>query len=119
MGNYNELSVWQKSVDLVVQIYATTTEFPSDKVFGLRLQMRRSAGSIPSNIAEGQGRSTSKDYRRFILHARGSLLELETQIVISERLNLVSSEICVELRERTREIGRMLNVLLRYLTSSA
>jgi len=119
MGNYNELSVWQKSVDLVVQIYAATTKFPSDEVFGLRLQMRRAAVSIPSNIAEGQGRSTSKDYRRFILHARGSLLELETQIVISERLNLVSSEICVELRERTREIGRMPNGLLRYLGPSA
>jgi len=116
MGNYNELAVWQKSVDLVVQVYEATKVFPGDEEFGLRLQMRRAAVSIPCNVAEGQGRSTSKDYRRFVIQARGSLLELETQFVICERLQFLDNAKCKELRTKTAEIGRMLNGLLRYLT---
>jgi four helix bundle protein len=115
MGNYNELSVWRKSVDLVVQVYAASMLLPREEVFGLQSQMRRAAVSIPCNIAEGQGR-TEKDYRRFVLQARGSILELETEIVICERLGFLRAETAAELREQTGEIGRMLNGLLRYLT---
>lgn len=81
--------------------------------------MRRAAVSIPCNIAEGQGRSTKKDYRHFVLQARGSLLELETQIAIAERLEFMAAGLCETLRTSTRQIGKMLNGLLRYLTPDA
>ena len=119
MGDYHQLDVWKKSVDLVVDVYSSTKVLPKDEVLGLRLQMRRAAVSISSNIAEGQGRSTSKDYRSFIFRARGSLLELETQVVICERLSYIAAEECERLHARTREIGRMLNGLLRYLAPDA
>jgi len=119
MGNYHDLDVWKKSVDLVVNIYSVTKTFPRDEVFGLRLQMRRAAASVPSNIAEGQGRSTDKEYRNFLFYARGSLLELETQIIIAERLSFLSGDVCDALRAQTVEIGKMLNGLLRYLRPDA
>ncbi len=119
MGNYNELNVWKKSVDLAIAVYRATAKFPKDEIFGLRMQMRRAAVSVPSNLAEGAGRSTAKDYRRFVLQARGSILELETQIVISERLEFIGAQTCDALRAATGEIGRMLNGLLRYLTPDA
>jgi four helix bundle protein len=83
------------------------------------MQMRRAAVSVPCNIAEGQGRSTPKDYRHFVLQARGSVLELRTQIVISEELGFIEPSIRNELKERADEVGRMLNGLLRYLTPKA
>jgi four helix bundle protein len=119
MGDYHKLQVWQKSIDLVTEVYSSTRVFPDDEVFGLRLQMRRAAVSVCSNIAEGQGRFTAKDYRNFIVHARGSLLELETQVVICERLGYIAVERCNSLKSRTREVGKMLNGLLKYLTSEA
>lgn len=119
MGNYHELEVWQKSVDLAVAVYAATRIFPDDEKFGIRIQMRRAAVSISSKIAEGQGRSTVKDYRSYVVRARGSVLELETQVVICERLSYIAAEECERLRARTREIDRMLNGLLRYLTPDA
>jgi four helix bundle protein len=119
MGNYNELLVWQRSVDFVVEIYSATSSFPRDEIFGLRLQMRRAAVSIPSNLAEGQGRSMTNDYRRFVLHARGSLLEIQTQIVICERLRYIEERVANDLRSQADEIGRMLNGLLHYLTPNA
>ncbi len=119
MGNYNELKVWNKSVDLAIGVYRATAEFPKDEIFGLRMQMRRAAVSVPCNLAEGAGRSTSKDYRHFVLQARGSLLELETQIVISERLEFIDAQTATALKNATAEIGKMLNGLLRYLTPDA
>ena len=119
MGNYNELKVWQKSVDLAIAVYRATADFPQDEIFGLRLQMRRAAVSIPCNVAEGSGRSSKKDYRRFVFQARGSILELETQIVISERLGFIDLPRHDDLKNATGEIGKMLNGLLRYLTPDA
>ncbi len=119
MGNFNQLVVWQRSIDLVVEIYAATSDMPADETFGLRLQIRRAATSIPNNLAEGQGRSTVRDYRHFVMQARGSLYELQTQIVICERLHYFNEQKAMQLRERADEIGRMLNGLLRYLTPSA
>lgn len=118
-GNFNELHVWQKSIDLVVDVYSATMFFPKDEIFGLRLQIRRAAVSIPSNLAEGQGRSTENDYRRFVLNVRGSLLEIQTQIVICERLEYFDEEQTTNLGTKADEIGRMLNGLLRYLTPNA
>lgn len=86
MGSYKDLRVWHEAIDLVVQIYAATGRLPRAEMFGLQTQMRKAAVSIPSNVAEGQGRETTPDYRRFVISARGSLLELETQIEICERL---------------------------------
>jgi four helix bundle protein len=90
--SYTELDVWMKSRDLVKDIYQITKEFPKEELFGLTSQMRRSAISIPSNIAEGIGRNTSKDTIRFLFIAKGSLYELETQLYLSFDLNFISEK---------------------------
>ena len=84
--HYRELIVWQKAMDLVMRVYEATECFPQRELFGLTNQLRRAAVSIPSNIAEGQGRNTTADFLRFLSIARGSLQELETQILIASRL---------------------------------
>lgn len=86
--SYKDLIVWQKAMDLIVAIYKLTEEFPKSEIYGLTAQMRRSAISIPSNIAEGRRRGSRKDYRQFLIMAYGSGSELETQIEITKRLSL-------------------------------
>ena len=86
---YQKLLVWQKAMELVTEVYQATAGFPDTERFGLTAQMRRAAVSIPSNIAEGSGRGTDREFIRFLHIARGSLLELETQIMIAARLNLL------------------------------
>jgi four helix bundle protein len=88
LRGYRELIAWQKSVELVTEIYSITKEFPRDEIYGLTSQLRRSAVSVPSNIAEGQGRATKGEFIQFLGHARGSLFELETQIVIRRKIGL-------------------------------
>src|SRR4030088_2009745 len=85
-ASYQDLRVWQNAMDLVVSVYHETRGFPREELYGLTSQMRRAAVLIPSNIAEGKGRSTDRDRALFFCHARGSLLELETQILIGQRL---------------------------------
>ena len=89
-ASYRDLRVWQRAMDLVVSVYCATQEFPREELYGLTSQMRRASVSIPSNIAEGKGRSTDRDRALFFCHARGSLLELETQILIAQRLLYLS-----------------------------
>ena len=89
MNNFRELVVWQKSINLVVKIYAITKDFPSIEKYGLVSQMQRAATSIPSNIAEGAGRNTSNSFKQFLTIAIGSSHELETQIIISKRLEYI------------------------------
>ena len=113
MGNYRELDVWKESMDLVKEVYVLTSAFPKAETFGLTSQMRRSAVSVPCNIAEGKGRRTYRDYRRFVDIARGSTLELETQLLIARDLDFVSD--IEPLLARTGRIGRMLSSLIRYL----
>src|SRR3989337_2384210 len=84
--SYKQLTVWEKSIDLVEKIYALTSEFPNTEIYGLASQMRRAAISIPSNIAEGQKRKDLPEYLQFLRIANGSAAELETQIIISKRL---------------------------------
>jgi four helix bundle protein len=84
--NYQDLLAWQKAMDLVITVYRCTEALPQAELFGLTSQMRRSAVSIPSNIAEGKGRFSAKELVHFLLQARGSLLELETQLLIAYRL---------------------------------
>ena len=112
---YRDLVVWQRSVDLVTDIYLKTRSFPNAERFGLTAQIRRAAVSIPSNIAEDQGRCTSGEFRQFLGHARGSLLEVETQICIAKTLGYLDEQCSGILFERVAEIGRILNGLINSL----
>src|SRR4030042_618477 len=105
---YRDLLVWQKSMVLVTEVYKTTRSFPKDELYGLASQMRRSATSIPSNIAEGYGRNSNSDYVRFLRITMGSLYELQTQLDISLNLGYVTMDSREELFESSREVERML-----------
>jgi four helix bundle protein len=112
---YRDLIGWQKSMDLVVEIYRSTQSFPKAETYGLIAQLRRAAVSIPSNIAEGHDRLSTGEFKQFLGHARGSLVEVETQILISQRLGYLEPSQSVDLLKRTTEIGKILNGLLRSL----
>lgn len=107
--SYKNLLVWKESMALVTEIYRLSGEFPRSELFGLVSQMRRAAISIPSNIAEGKGRQTAGEFLQFLIHARGSLLELETQIQIAENLGYLDAEKSEVLKARTAQMGKMLN----------
>ena len=107
--SYENLIVWQKSMDLVVFIYKLTEKFPKEEIYGLISQMRRASVSIPSNIAEGSRRSSRKDFRNFLLNAYGSGAELETQIKITRRLQFGKSEDYPKIENLLSEVMRMLN----------
>ena len=114
-GYYSNLKVWQKSMDLAVEIYRVVKSLPKEELYGLSDQMRRAVVSIPSNIAEGHQRSSTRDYIRFLNIAKGSLGELETQIILSERLGYLQSETTGQLYARCEEIGKMLSGLINSL----
>jgi len=97
-GTYADLEVWNTAMELVVRIYQLTRQFPKDEMYGLTSQLRRAAVSVPSNSAEGKGRSSDKELIQFLCHARGSLFEIETQLKIVERLGYVRTEECDPLR---------------------
>ena len=115
VGYYSELKVWHKSMDLAVEIYQLVKFLPKEELYGLSDQMRRAVVSIPSNIAEGHQRSATKDYIRFLFIAKGSLGELETQLLLCERLGYVNNEISRPIYSRCEEIGRMLSGLINSL----
>jgi four helix bundle protein len=110
-----QLDVWQRSIDLVVDVYHSTARFPKEEMYGLRAQMRRAAVSIPSNIAEGEGRRLRRDQARFVTIARGSLYELHTQITISERLGYLTADQTAALLESAARVGKLINGTLRSL----
>jgi four helix bundle protein len=85
-GSYRDIKAWQKAIELVVEIYSCTRNFPREKIYGLANQLRRAAVSVASNIAEGKGRRTDKEFLLFLHHARGSVFEVETQLTIAGRL---------------------------------
>ena len=101
--SYRDLVLWQKAVDLVTDIYSVTAVFPKPELYGLADQMRRSAVSIPSNVAEGQGRASKGEFIQFLCHARGSIFELETQIVIAMNLGYVSRDAEARLASKATE----------------
>jgi four helix bundle protein len=101
-------------MDLVLELYRCTKEFPRDETFCRTSQMRRAVVSIPSNIAEGKGRHSPKELTQFLLHARGSLLELETQCTIAQRLGYLGATDVVELTSRASEVGHLLNGLIAH-----
>jgi len=107
--------VWQKSMDLVDAVYRTVRRFPREELFVLSAQMRSAAISIPCNIAEGCGRWTPKEQRQFARHARGSVLELQTQIEIARRQEFIDRKQSEALTEASSEVGRLLNGWLRKL----
>jgi four helix bundle protein len=115
VSSYRDLVVWQKAVELVEEIYAATLTFPRHEVFGLTSQLRRSAVSVPSNVAEGQGRATRGEFIQFLSYARGSLFELETQVHIAGKLGYLSLESSQSLEFKAEEVARILNGLLTSL----
>ncbi|MCK5105608.1 MAG: four helix bundle protein [Cyclobacteriaceae bacterium] len=113
--NFRELNIWKKSMALVIETYILTRKLPDIEKFALVNQVNRSVVSIPSNIAEGWGRSSIKDYIRFLYIAKGSLLELETQFIISKKLNYFENSNYVELCDKITSILMMLNKLISRL----
>ena len=116
---FRDLIVWQKSVDLVTQIYLASGNFPKSEFYGLISQLRRSAVSIPSNIAEGYGRRSIEDYVRFLQIFVGSLYELQTQLEIAKKLEYLTEFEFNGLYENTREIERMLLSLVSKIRSGS
>jgi len=113
MKHYKDLLVWQKAISLVTQVYVVTRSFPREERYGLTSQIRRAAVSIPSNIAEGQARLTPGEFRQFLGIAKGSLAELDTQLIIAEKLGYLIE--AGPLFEQLAEVGRMLSGLLASL----
>ena len=107
MHNLKELKIWNKAIDLTVDVYKATANFPSEEKYGLTSQARRSAVSIHSNIAEGAGRNSNKDFNNFLGIANGSSYELQTQLVISNKLSLLSNDILDDLLKQIDEVQKM------------
>lgn len=117
LKNFKELKVWQKSYQIALKVYQTTKGFPYEDTYGLTSQIRRSAVSVPSNIAEGYGRKTTQDYLRHLYIAYGSNCELETQILLCGDLGYIKLKQLNELQEDIREVERMLKGLMKSLES--
>lgn len=108
MHKFKELVVWQKAVDLASNIYKITKKFPADERFGLTSQMNRSGVSVPSNIAEGAGRNTDGEFNNFLGVAAGSAFELETQLIIANKLKVVTAE---DFKQTSKEINEIQNMI--------
>ena len=113
--SYKDLILWQKAMELVKQTYLLTKSFPGNEVYGLTSQLRRAAVSIPSNIAEGQARGTTGEFRQFLMIARGSLAEVETQLLLAENLQLCGKERTAPVLRLQEETNRLLNALIKSL----
>lgn len=113
--SYRDLDAWQRSMDLVTEIYALSKSFPREEQFGLVNQIRRAAISIPSNIAEGQGRIHAADFIRFLSIARGSLAETETQLLLAVRLEYIDRDSAKPAWALAQNVGRLLNGLINSL----
>lgn len=118
-GSYRDLVAWRKAMILVVQIYRATRTFPKDELYGLTSQLRRAAVSVPSNIAEGQARYSRREFHHFLANARGSLAEVETQIMLASDLAYLPSKEADTLLFKTAEVGRILNGLIASTKSMA
>lgn len=118
LKSYRELLVWQKAINLVVDSYRATAGFPRSETYGLMSQIRRAATSIPANIAEGYGRGSRKKYLQFLMIAQGSLKELETHLIVAEKLAYLTKSPTERLLSSTDELGRMLGTLIRRLKLS-
>jgi four helix bundle protein len=119
LKNFKELKVWQKSYQLCLEIYRVTKKFPKEEIYTLISQIRRSALSIPSNIAEGYGRKTTLEYIHSLYIAYGSLCELETQLLLSGDLGYIEAESLRKLQGDVGEVERMLKALIKSLEIEA
>ena len=115
MNKFKELKVWQKAIQLITEIYFQTSKFPKEEIYGITSQIRRCAVSIPSNIAEGAGRETKKDFSHFLNIAKGSSFELETQLIISKELEFLKLADFEILYSELDEIQKMITGLQKSL----
>ena len=113
--NFQDLRIWQKGIEVVKDVYILTKKFPKEELYGLTSQMRRSAVSIPSNIAEGFKRYHNKEYKQFLYIAMGSCAELETQIIITYELDYLDDTNKIKIIEKLKYICRMINQLIKKL----
>jgi four helix bundle protein len=116
--NFRDLIAWQKAMDLVEMVYAATKDFPADERYGLTSQVRRAVVSVPSNIAEGQGRRSRSEFMHFLSVAHGSLREVETQLLIAVRLGYLDERRSTEVLASSDEVGRLVSGLIRSLDKS-
>jgi four helix bundle protein len=115
LRNYQDLIVWQKAMDLVEGVYRTSRKFPKEEIYSLESQIRRAAVSVPSNIAEGEGRGNPREFAQFLRFAHGSLREVETQTLIARRLCYTEEAETMELLSLAGEVGRLTTGLIRSL----
>jgi four helix bundle protein len=116
INSYKDLLIWQKGIDIAVDVYSLTRDFPETEKFALSSQIKRSASLISANIAEGYGRQSSKSYSQFIKISRGSLFELETHLILAERLNFIAEkELYDKIKNQIIEEGKMLNAFIKKL----
>jgi four helix bundle protein len=113
MKDFRKLKVWEKSHVLVLSIYKVTLNFPKDEMYGLTNQMRRASVSIPSNIAEGCGRDSEKEFIRFLQITFGSANELEYQLILSKNLSYINSDVFDKLMNNIQEVKKMLSALIK------
>jgi four helix bundle protein len=113
--SYRGLLAWQKAVEMVKSVYQATKQFPKDEMYGLTSQLRRAVVSVPSNIAEGQGRNSTKEFLHHLSIAYGSLMEVETQLIISGELDYITKNEVSQLLNKTAEVGRLINGLSKSL----
>jgi four helix bundle protein len=111
INSHRDLVVWQKAMDLAVDVYRLTQGFPKSEMYGLTGQIRRAAASVPANIAEGHARGTTKDYTHFLCIAKGSLMETETFLMLSVRLGYLTEEASASTLALITEISKMLTAL--------
>lgn len=117
--SFKELDAWKESMALVEEVYKATESFPKSQLYSLTQQVQKAAVSVPSNIAEGHGRKGNGEYTYHVRVARGSLCEVETQLLVAQRLQYIDSDRMAHLNERLQRVGRLVNGLLRYLKSEA
>jgi len=118
-SSFRELRVWQEAMKLTTEIYKCTSEFPKHELYGLSQQIRRVAVSVPSNIAEGKGHRSNKEFVRFLLHAKGSLLEIQTQLLIAGELQYLGKEETLRLLRLAEGVGRALSGLINSMSDMA
>ncbi len=117
--HFKDLVAWQKAMELVIEVYSVSERFPKRETYSLADQIRRAAVSVPSNIAEGQAHFSRREFCHFLHHSRGSLAEVETQIMIAERLHYVTSADAEPLLAKVQEVGRILNGLIGSIDKAA
>lgn len=116
INSYKDLLIWQKGIDLAVDVYSLTRDFPETEKYALSSQIKRSVSSIPANIAEGYGRQSTKSYSQFLKISRGSLFELETHLILAERLEFITKpELYNRIKDQIIEEGKMLNSFIKKL----